>query len=407
MNQPASDTTGHLYKGPIFDADTHLYETEDAFGKYLPAKFKEKWGLHYKVGDDGQFALYVGERKIEISADYMTEDGLIPPPGKLHEWLRAQKEGKSEVDMRVPITPDMRQPVERVEKLDEWDVRSSILYSGNFVSAISYFDEVEAAYATFDAYNRWMLDQWTFNYKDRIFACPIVTLADVDKACEQAKWAIKNGARLILMPMGPFNGKAPAHPDHDRFWAILNEAGIGVVYHVSEAIYLKDHMAVWGEPMQKSRLRQSAFVWMHGYSERPVIETLSSFILWNFFERFPNIRLISAENGSEWVPATLVKMDKCRGMAKNGFWPGGQLKERPSKIFQRHVRVVAYPEDDIAPLVEKVGSADWLLMGSDYPHSEGVEVPRDFADGACKGLSDGDVRKVMYENGMKMMGLDA
>ena len=21
------------------------------------------------------------------------------------------------------------------------------------------------------------------------------------------------------MPMGPFNGKAPAHPDHDRFWA--------------------------------------------------------------------------------------------------------------------------------------------------------------------------------------------
>ena len=33
--------------------------------------------------------------------------------------------------------------------------------------------------------------------------------------------------------------------------------------------------------------------------------------------------------------------------AKNGFWPGGQLKERPSNIFKRHVSVVAYPEDDL------------------------------------------------------------
>ena len=130
-----------------------------------------------------------------------------------------------------------------------------------------------------------------------------------------------------------------------------------MVFHVSEAIYLKDHMAVWGEPMQKSRLRQSAFLWMHGYSERPVIETISSFIFWNFFERFPNIRIISAENGAEWVPSTLVKMDKCRGMAKMGYWPGGQLKERPEQDLQAPRGVVAYPEDDVTALIEQTGSA--------------------------------------------------
>jgi predicted TIM-barrel fold metal-dependent hydrolase len=205
--------------------------------------------------------------------------------------------------------------------------------------------------------------------------------------------------------MGPVNGKAPAHPDHDRFWAILNEAKVSIVFHVSEAIYMQDHMAVWGEPMQKSRLRQTAFVWMHGYSERPVIETISSFIFWNFFARFPNIKILSAENGAEWVPAALVKMDKCRGMAKNGYWPGGQLSERPSRIFMRHVRVVAYPEDDLALLVEQTAAADWILMGSDYPHSEGVAEPRLFADEACANLSPADTRKIMYENGMRFMGL--
>jgi predicted TIM-barrel fold metal-dependent hydrolase len=405
LETPAAKT--RRYTGPIFDADTHLYETPDAFTRYMPGALKERWGLNYKVGDDGQFALYVGPRKVEISADYMTEDFKIPPPGKLHEWLRAQKEGKAEVDMRVPITAEMTGPAERVKFLDRWDVRSSILYCGNFVSAISYFDDAAAAHGVFHAYNEWMLDDWKFNYQNKIFSCPLLTLADVDLACQEAEWVVKNGAKLVLMPMGPFNGKAPAHPDHDRFWSILNEAGVSVVFHVSEAIYLKDHMAVWGEPMQKSRLRQSAFVWMHGYSERPVIETISSFIFWNFFERFPNIKLLSAENGAEWVPSTLVKMDKSRGMAKNGFWPGGQLKERPSKIFMRHVGVVAYPEDNLTQLIDQTGTADWIMMGSDYPHSEGVPEPRDFADEACKTLSDADTRKVMYENGMRFVGLPA
>jgi len=46
-----------------------------------------------------------------------------------------------------------------------------------------------------------------------------------------------------------------------------------------------------------------------------------------------------------------------------------------------------------------------VLMGSDYPHAEGVEEPRVFAQEACRGLSDGDMRKVMYENGMRLMDL--
>jgi predicted TIM-barrel fold metal-dependent hydrolase len=88
-----------------------------------------------------------------------------------------------------------------------------------------------------------------------------------------------------------------------------------------------------------------------------------------------------------------------------GYWPAGQLKERPSKIFMRHVGVVAYPEDDIAALVAQTGSSDWILMGSDYPHSEGVPEPREFADEACANIAEADTRKVMYDNGMRFMGL--
>jgi predicted TIM-barrel fold metal-dependent hydrolase len=258
---------------------------------------------------------------------------------------------------------------------------------------------VEPAKAVLHAYNQWMLEHWKFNYADRIFSAPLVSLMDLDWACQEAEWAIKNGTRLFLMPMGPFNNKSPAHPDYDRFWSLLNEARCRVVFHVSEAIYMKDHMAVWGEPMQSSRLRQTAFVWMHGYSERPVIETLSSFVFHNFFARFPQVKLLSAENGAEWVPAMLVKMDKVRGMAKNGHWPCGQLKERPSTIFKRHIGVVAYPEDDLKSIIDACkGDSGWMLMGSDYPHSEGVERPIDFVREGCAGLSAEQIRGVMYQN---------
>lgn len=408
MAHPASlfkpNQPGEVYSGPIFDADTHFFETSDAFDRYLP-KDMQRYRIHFRHALDGQYALHVGDRKVEITADHYHEDQKVPAPGKLHEWLRAVKEGRSEIDLRVDMTADMLGPAERVKRLDEWNVRSSIIYVGHMLAAVTYLDDVEATYKVLNAYNRWMLDQWSFNYKDRIYATPIVTLDDLELGIEQVKWCIQNGARAILMPMGPYNKRAPAHPYHDRFWHLVNEAGLRVVYHVGEAIYMKSHMAEWGEPVQQSRMKQTAFVWMFGYSERPVVETIASFIFWNFFERFPRVKLLSAENGAEWVPSMLVKMDKMRGIAKNGYWPGGQLKARPSRIFAENVGVVAYPEDNLAKIIEQAGSYQWLMMGSDYPHSEGVESPRIFAAEACRDLTAEQTRAIMYENGMRFMGL--
>jgi predicted TIM-barrel fold metal-dependent hydrolase len=393
------------YTGPIFDADMHVMEQMDAhaWNTYLPAKFKKDWSYSWRKATDGEFALHVGDRKIEVSAGYYTEDGRCAPPGRLHEWLRAMKEGKDNVDMRVPITKDQWDRDERIKKLDAWNVDGTIMFIGVHVSSLGYLTDLDAAYAVNHSYNRWLGEAWGFNYKDRIYSTPVLLLNDLDRACEEARTVVKNGARIVVMPFGPVNNRAPADPAHDRFWAILNEAKVKVAFHTSEAAYMHTHMKIWGEVPLQSRQRQSAFTWMNFYSERPVIETLTSFVFYNFFERFPNIKLTSVENGAEWVPQTLIKMDKSRGMAKNGFWPCGQLKQRPSTIFKENIYVVAYPEDDIKSIVDQVGSSQFLLMGSDYPHAEGVPEPADFAKEACEGLSAAEIRAVMHENGRKFL----
>jgi predicted TIM-barrel fold metal-dependent hydrolase len=187
-------------------------------------------------------------------------------------------------------------------------------------------------------------------------------------------------------------------------WKILDDAGVAVTFHVSEANFMHAMIREFGEtPLQSRRTGQTAWQWMFCYSELPVQVTLANIIYHNFFERFPNIRIASVENGANWVPHFLEKMDKMRGMAKNGYWPCGQLKERPSTIFKRHCYAVAYPEDDVKGIVEKIGTADCILMGSDYPHAEGVPAPRDFYAEALTDLPPDQARAIMYDNGKRFM----
>ena len=142
---------------------------------------------------------------------------------------------------------------------------------------------------------------------------------------------------------------------------------------------------------------------MFCYSEIPVQMTLANIVYHNFFERFPNIRIVSAENGANWLPSFLEKMDKMRGMAKNGYWPCGQLKERPSRIFRRHCYVVAYPEDDVKGIVEKIGGAECILMGSDYPaRGRRAEAAR-LLHGGVDELSADDARAIMHDNGRRLL----
>jgi predicted TIM-barrel fold metal-dependent hydrolase len=96
-------------------------------------------------------------------------------------------------------------------------------------------------------------------------------------------------------------------------------------------------------------------------------------------------------------------MDKSRGMGRNGPWLGGQLKERPSRIFRRHVSVVPYPEDDTVELAGRLGGTDCLVMGSDWPHAEGTREPAEFYDKVA-GLGDEERRRFLRDNGLALLG---
>lgn len=390
-----------MYDGPIFDCDTHIVEENfDFFKDYMPQKYRDVMPVR-GLGPDGKHGFYIGGKRVE-NYDF-DPTGLVPPPGKLKEWLKAMKNGGEVTSGWIMRTPDMYNRDARVAKLDEFGVESSVLFLGEINATFPYLPPDLAGHAVIHAYNQYLNDSWGFNYKGRLLTTGVLPLWDTDAAVKETEWLIAQGVRVVVMPMGPAQGKSPAHPDFDPVWSRLNEAGIVVSYHLQDAPFLHEQVRAWGEkPLQPRLHGQTAWQWMFCYGDLPVQMTLANVIFHNFFARFPRIKMLSVECGSEWLPRFLIQMDKSRGAAKNGYWPCGQLKQRPSEIFKENCVVVSYPEDDVRKIAEQIGTAKCLAMGSDYPHAEGVELPRLFADEALEGLSASQVHAIMYDNGRRL-----
>ena len=291
----------------------------------------------------------------------------------------------------------------RIAQLDEQGVEACIIYGAVLTEA--YLFDMDTLYATLWAWNRWVLEEWGYAYKNRIIIPAPISLEDVDKACELLDWALKQDARAVFLRPGPIGGRSPADPYFDPFWSRLNEAGTVVTYHITLAgpKYHELRSKEWGQPLFSGFFAQTAWQWTFCYSEQPIMETIAALIYDNLFGRFPNLKVITSELGCEWGPPLTIRMDKMRGMARNGPWIGGQLKERPSAIFKRHVRMQAYPQDDVVGVVERLGP-EVVLAGSDFPHAEGLAEPTEFGEKVNE-LPLDQQRLILRDNAMGIFGL--
>jgi predicted TIM-barrel fold metal-dependent hydrolase len=287
--------------------------------------------------------------------------------------------------------------------MDEQGLDQTIIYPGGWaLVAEEYVKGVEPLYANYHSFNRYMNEVWGFNHQGRIYAPALLSLRDLPSAVKELEYVLEQGARFILLPTGPVYGRSPGDPYFDPFWKLVNDAKASVCYHISEFYYNSQVAPSWGYDPNPIHFRMSAWQWQNTYGQRPVEETLSALIFDNLFGRFPDINVLVSEFGSEWVPHFVRHMDKSRGMGRNGPWVGGQLDERPSQVFRKHVRVVPYPEDDIVNVVKRLGYHESIVMGSDFPHAEGLANPADFRKLIAE-LGESAQDDIMYNNAQQLI----
>jgi len=108
------------------------------------------------------------------------------------------------------------------------------------------------------------------------------------------------------------------------------------------------------------------------------------------FERFPNLRVASVENGSEYLPDLFRKQNSFA--KKSTHW----FQQHPLETFKNHVWINPFWEDDVNEVASYMG-ADRVIFGSDWPHIEGLIEPRNFF-AELNGFNEADTRRIVYEN---------
>jgi predicted TIM-barrel fold metal-dependent hydrolase len=377
----------------IFDADNHYYEAEDAFTRHVPDAMQARC-VQWVELNGRRHHLVAG--RLDRQVTNPTFDP-VSKPGTLREYYRGNPEGKSATDLiRAEVEPLPAEYVDRDERLarmDEQGIEGAWLFP---TLGVLYEErlrrDIEAICTLFEGFNRWVDEDWGLAFEDRIFAAPYLSLADVGWACRELEWALGRDARIVVVrPAAVFTHhgpRSPADPEFDPFWARVDEAGITVIAHVSNSGYSTNGYPKGGTLATIGGGSRPTVASLN--PERAIYDFLITLAYDKLFERFPNLRVASVENGSEYLADLFRKLDHSKNRLPRYY------AEDPADLFRRHVWVNPFWEDDMAEVVGHMG-AEHVIFGSDWPHMEGLAEPRQILD-ELTDFAVEDRERILYSN---------
>lgn len=383
----------------INDADNHYYEPDDCFSRHIEARFKKRtmWIDRSKAGPG---RMHIGDERCQFFSVGAADS--VGAPGIMKEFLRGTTEEGGSPSLN-PIdglaVPEFVDRAARLARMDEQKVNACLMLPTTGVGIEPQLREPqhrEALYPSIRAFNRWLEEDWGYGADGRIYGAPLLSLVDLDEAVRELDRVLEEGARFGVLTAGPVDGRSPADPYFDPFWARCEEARFNVVFHIGRTPFSEMYNVPWGLRAHPPSHRHSLMEYALSFTDRPVADTLTALLSDNLFGRFPGLKILSVEYGSSWVDPLLTKLDHIARLFSKDMWRFGEPPATPSEQFSRHVWVSPFFEDDIPGLAARIGS-DHVLNGSDYPHPEGLLWPAEFED-ELEGMTTTEKDKIMRGN---------
>jgi predicted TIM-barrel fold metal-dependent hydrolase len=384
---------------PLFDADNHLYETQEAFTKFLPKQYAS--AIQYvqingrtKIAIRGQISEYIPNPTFEV----------VARPGAMESYFKVgNPEGKSRREIfGTPIKsiPAFREPAPRLELMDEMGIARSLMFP-TLASLLEerMRDDPELIHVVVHALNEWLYETWSFDYKSRIFTVPVISLPILDKAIDELNWVVERGARAILVRPAPVPGwggtRSFALPEFDPFWKRASDLGVLIAMHSSDSGYAR-YTQDW-EGSRNEHLPFVANVFRMVGEWRPVTDAVASWVCHGALFRHPELKVAVIENGSAWLVPLLNQLADVYKKAPEGFLGD------PVEAVRTRISISPFWEDDLKELSGIVG-IDNVLFGSDWPHPEGLANPVTYVDVLDK-MTTEEQAKVMGGNLARLVGV--
>jgi len=126
--------------------------------------------------------------------------------------------------------------------------------------------------------------------------------------------------------------------------------------------------------------------------------SLTTLLAYGVLERFPGLKLVSAENDIGWVATYKARLD--HAYERHRFWSdtGNKLKMLPSEYVNRQAYLTFMYDKPGVDNRHHIG-VDKIMWASDYPHSDATWPESDkFIQWQFGGLPADERRKIICDN---------
>ena len=341
----------------IHDADAHIMEMPGFLAEHLEAKYREQ------VSDLQLFPRREGFHS------------------RLAEAERAN--GATFDESQIMLAKNWAalgasQRQDRPRSLDLLGFSSQLMFTTallNYSNVLESGPDHDLAYAVARAHTRHMVEFCSVD--KRLLPTGYVPLLDFERTAKAARQAVETGAKALMIPSRCPDDHSPSHIGFDPLWAIAQEAGLPIVFHVGGG----------GTLLEKAFFNNGLppVPDFHGGDDNfrsidymaicyPPMQTLATMIFDRVLDRFPRLKIGVIEQGASWVPGWMRNMDS----AHNAFYKNEErlqkMSLKPSEFVKRQVRVTPYPHEDTGWIIANSGD-EVCLFSSDYPHVEGGRHP--------------------------------
>jgi predicted TIM-barrel fold metal-dependent hydrolase len=303
-------------------------------------------------------------------------------------------------------------PAERLKDQDIDGVKAEVIYT-TLGMPLFGLDDDDLRRACFAVYNDWVAEFRSY-CPPRLHPIALVSLDDIPMAVKELERCAKMGLKGAMIWGVPPEDK-PYHSEiYDPFWTAAQELKMPLSLHVitqrdQKSSRQKEREKAQEEkpPEQNREIRFGGLKMLIG-TMQPIYEvqrTLGSFVFGKVFERFPGLRIVSAENDTGWIAHFMYRIDHFYG--KFGTMrEETKLQMKPSDYVRRNVWAT-FQDDAIGPMTYKYFGEDNFMWASDFPHTDSTwpnslkVIKQDFA-----GVPEDVTRKIVFDNATKLYNID-
>ncbi|CAB5037913.1 MAG: amidohydrolase family protein [Actinobacteria bacterium] len=388
----------------IIDGDSHFAEPADLWTSRAPAAYKDRVPQLGEVEGttcwmlDGQYWTGLGGHTIAKGKTKTL--GVLSLP-------------YAEIDDSAWSVPG------RLSLMDQQGVYAAVLYPNSigFASnAVMGIEDLDFRNIVSSIYNDGMVD-YQHESKGRLLPQCILPIWDMDLTVKEMKRLHEQGITGFTITDKP---QMVGLPDLDSpyfapMWALANDLGSVMNFHIGSGLPSNT-----GEASRKASpvsAANSDIYWQSFGPQRRLavlatqfymsnVRVITNLIMSNMFDRYPNLKIVSAESGIGWVPFVLEACEYQLDEMVTTREETSFQKLRPTEYFRNNIYVMSWFEKSAMKVLDDVGVDNVMLM-TDIPHPTCLYPnSREYFAEVTKNLTPEVRAKLVQDNAARVYGID-